>query len=97
MHQASHTQVQQVAPIGSVNTEQQQERVVQGEVLGKETKRARHSGRTGFTVDAQRQDHPGFYSKRQYDPTRAQQAINAYTDMSDAYSPVAPSTVDYFV
>jgi hypothetical protein len=97
MQQANHSRVQNVAPVSPVSGDKQHERVIQGEVLGKENYRTNRADRAGFTINAQREDHPGFYSKQYQDPSKARMAIDLYTDTSQLYKNETNSTIDYFV
>ena len=97
MQHSSHARVQNVAPVTHARHQQTHERVIQGEVLGKEESAKANEQRAGFTIDGRRQDHPGFYSKRHQDPAKGLFAVEVYAKMVDFETQESSSTIDYFV
>jgi len=93
--------VRRISSIESLTDRPSHERVVSGEILGKESASSlNESSNAGFTFDQSRDSHPGFYPKHENIGNQSQRAIDMYTDYAGVVSMSSNSKnqiVDLFV
>jgi len=94
--------VRRISPVEALTDQSIQERVVSGEVLGRNASaHVNESSNSGFTFDQKKEYHPGFYPKYDVLGNKAQRAIDMYTvnaqvTVSNMIS-AKPPIVDYFI
>lgn len=92
--------VRQVAPVEPVNDRAPKEKVIVGELLDRQVNAKSDAAPNGYTIDGQKESHPGFYRKHQVLNNNQQVAIEMYNSASGLHQgdqPVSSGKVDCFV